>query len=90
MPYKNLEMRREYSRKYYREHKDHHRETCRAYRMKHGAYMFPSRPWSLEEDLLVLEHSMKYREIAELLGRSYESIKSRRKKLNAMFKMHMV
>ena len=90
MPLKDLEARREYNRQWYQKHKDAHRKTCLAYRLKHGAYRFPRRAWTLEEDLLVLEHSMKYREIAELLGRSYESIKSRSKCLNTMFKAHMV
>lgn len=87
------EERRERMRVKQQRYRDRHRSEYNAYMReywrKYNDLKYPPRKWTTEEDLLVLEHSMTDKELARLLKRSWESVKSRRKDLKAKFQMHL-
>lgn len=84
------EARREYKKRWQKENAEHLREYNREYSRKGGAFLYLRRAWTLDEDLMVLEHSMTYTELGKILHRSMDSVKGRSKRLNTMFKAHMV
>lgn len=84
------EARREHKKRWREKNAEHIKEYNREYSRKGGASLYVRRAWTLDEDLMVLEHAMTNLELGKILHRSMDSVKSRRKKLNTMFKAHMV
>lgn len=84
------EKKRDYARKIYHEDPEKARAKKRDYHRKNGSFLYPRRAWTLDEDLMVIEHSMTDAELGKLLQRSMKSVSRRRERLNTMFRMHMV
>lgn len=59
----------------YRKYK---RDCQRRYRKKTNSGKYPRRRWTFKEDMMLFEHSMTDRELAEVLQRSVESVQMRR------------
>lgn len=87
------EERKERMRAKQQRYRDKHRAEYNAYMRewyrKYNAQKYPQRKWTTEEDLLVLEHSMTDKELAQLLKRSWSGVKRRRVELKARFQMHL-
>ena len=62
-------------------YKRYKKEYQKRYRKKTNAGKYPKREWTFKEDMMVLEHSMTDRELAEKLQRSIGAIQSRRHNL---------
>lgn len=91
---KNKERVREYRRKYYLSNRESEREYGRNYRRDHPdkiqelknkyyslSYLYPTRPWSKWEDMLVLEHAVADMQLSQLIERSLSAIQTRRYEL---------
>ena len=81
--------RRDAKQRWIEKHREEHNAYMREYLRKYNETQYPPRRWTVEEDLLVLEHSMKDKELASLLKRSWASVKNRRVELKARFKMYL-
>lgn len=88
-----VEERRERMRIEKQRYRDKHRAEYNAYMRewyrKNKSIEYPRRKWTTGEDLLVLEHSMTDKELAQLLKRSWTGVRKRRADLKVMFQMHM-
>ncbi len=68
--YKDMDKYKEYKRRYQRK-----------YRKEANAGVYPRRPYSFKEDMMILNHEMSDRELAEKLQRSIGAIQGRRNRL---------
>ena len=81
--------RRETRQRYRDKHRAEYNAYMREWYRKYNDTRYPQRKWTTEEDLLVLEHSMTDKELAQLLKRSWSGVKRRRVDLKAKFQMHL-
>lgn len=69
----------------YKDMEKHHK-ACRRQNQRYYAktsFLYPSRPWSADEDALVLEHKITDSELSAKIGRSVKAIQLRRCRLKS-------
>ena len=73
-----------YSKRWRDKNKEAHNEMKkRNYHMSTKYATNNKRPWTKEEEKMILEHSITDRQLAQKLGRSVQAIQVRRSKLKA-------